>query len=310
LDFERARALAERHSKKTLIAQGSRATARRRGRTLHPPQRMELAMTQNPAPLKPLDPRYRSFRTLAFERQGSGVLLMTLHDGDGGPFLITDTSHRELGDAFALLGADRANKVLVLTGSGSSFIAGAQFTDPAALTTPAGVRRLTQEGMRLTRNYLDIEVPVIAAVDGPARVHADLAFAADIVLASDRAIFQDAAHLLGGLPPTDGEHVIWLEALGHLPGKRYLVTGEELTAAQALRLGGVNEVLSPARLLPRAQELAGQLAALPDLTRRYSRVLLTQRLKSRLQEDLGHGFALEAVAALALAGGAAGAGAR
>ena len=95
-----------------------------------------------------------------------------------------------------------------------------------------------------------------------------------------------------------------MEALGHLPGKRYLVTGEPLSPQAAWRLGGVNEVLSSEALLPRALALAAQLAALPELTRRYSRVLLTQRLKARLHDDLGHGFALESMAALAL--GAAG----
>lgn len=240
------------------------------------------------------------FHTIRLDRYANGVLLVTLHDGDGGPFRITDVSHRELGEAFAAIGADRANKVVILTGSSEAFIDGAAFSDPAALTTPGGVRRLAQEGTRLIRNFLDIEVPVIAAVIGVANVHADLAFASDIVIASDNAVFQDVAHIAGGLPPSDGAHVIWLEALGHLAGKRYLVTAEPLAAPEAMRLGGVNEVLAPDAVLPRAIELADQLAALPELTRRYSRVLLTQRLKARLQEDLGWGFALESVAALAI----------
>lgn len=241
-----------------------------------------------------------NFHTIRLDRYANGVMLVTLHDGDGGPFRITDVSHRELGEAFAAIGADRANQVVILTGSSDSFIDGAAFTDPAALTTPGGVRRLAQEGTRLIRNFLDIEVPVIAAVIGVANIHADLAFASDIVVASDDAVFQDVAHIAGGLPPSDGAHIIWLEALGHLAGKRYLVTAEPLSASDALRLGGVNEVLAPEAVLPRAIELADQLAALPELTRRYSRVLLTQRLKARLQEDLGWGFALESVAALAI----------
>ncbi|WP_301751449.1 enoyl-CoA hydratase/isomerase family protein [uncultured Erythrobacter sp.] len=240
------------------------------------------------------------FQTIRLDRHANGVLLVTLHDGDGGPFKITDVSHRELGEAFAAIGADRANKVVILTGAANAFIDGAAFSDPAALTTPGGVRRLAQEGTRLIRNFLDIEVPVIAAVIGVANVHADLAFASDIVIASHNAVFQDVAHIAGGLPPSDGAHVIWLEALGHLAGKRYLVTAEPLAASEAIRLGGVNEVLASDAVLPRAIELADQLAALPELTRRYSRVLLTQRLKARLQEDLGWGFALESVAALAI----------
>jgi enoyl-CoA hydratase/carnithine racemase len=243
------------------------------------------------------EPQYKH---LDFDRRPNGVLVVMLHDGNGGAFQINDTSHRELGEAFATIGADRANKVVILTGAANAFIDGAAFSDPAALTTPNGIRRLAQEGTRLIRNFLDIEVPIIAAVTGVANVHADLVFASDIVIASDEAVFQDVAHIMGGLPPSDGAHVIWLEALGHLAGKRYLVTAEPLSAADAMRLGGVNEVLARDAVLPRAIELAEQLAALPELTRRYSRVLLTQRLKARLQEDLGWGFALESVAALAL----------
>jgi len=61
----------------------------------------------------------------------------------------------------------------------------------------------------------------------------------------------------------------------------------------------VNEVLAPEQLLPRALQLAQQLAALPPLTLRYSRVLLTQRLKRLFDEGLGYGLALEGLAALA-----------
>jgi enoyl-CoA hydratase/carnithine racemase len=241
--------------------------------------------------------------SIKLERHDNGVLVMTLHDGSGGPFVVSEKSHHELGQTFAAIGADRANKVVILTGTGNSFIAGVAFENPNALTTPAGVRMLSRDGIRLIQNFLDIEVPVIAAVNGPVRVHADLVFASDIALAADGAVFQDAVHILGGLPPTDGAHVIWLEALGHMAGKRYLVTGEELSAPDALRLGGINEIVSAHELLPRAVAIADQLAALPELTRRYSRVLLTQRLKARLQEDLGYGFALESVAAIALSSG-------
>ncbi len=55
----------------------------------------------------------------------------------------------------------------------------------------------------------------------------------------------------------------------------------------------VSEVLPRDQLLPRAWELAGQLAEQPDLVLRYSRVLLTQYVKRQMQDLLGYGLALE-----------------
>ena len=64
-----------------------------------------------------------------------------------------------------------------------------------------------------------------------------------------------------------------------------------------------HEVLAPEDLMPRALELAGRLAALPDLTRRYARLVLTQRLKRLLDEGIGYGLALEGLGALELTQG-------
>ena len=65
-------------------------------------------------------------------------------------------------------------------------------------------------------------------------------------------------------------------------------------------MGVVNEVLSPDQLMPRAMELAEKIAALPPLTARYSRVVMTQRLKRLIDEGLGYGLALEGMASVEL----------
>jgi enoyl-CoA hydratase/carnithine racemase len=100
---------------------------------------------------------------------------------------------------------------------------------------------------------------VIGAVNGQARIHAELAVLSDIVLAAETAIFPDAAHFPNGVVPGDGVHVAWPLLLGPNRGRYFLLTGEEISAQQALSLNFVAEVLPPGRLLPRAREL-GQSA--------------------------------------------------
>ena len=143
----------------------------------------------------------------------------------------------------------------------------------------------------------DIEVPVIAAINGPARIHPEIPVLADIVIASDTALFQDAPHFMSGIVPGDGAHVVWPHLLGPNRGRYFLIMGQEIGAAQALDWGVVSEVVAPDALLPRAMEIARMIAAKPMLTRRYTRVALTQRYKRLMHEGLSLGLGLEALAA-------------
>ncbi len=140
---------------------------------------------------------------------------------------------------------------------------------------------------------------MVAAVDGRATVHAELAVLSDIVIASDRAVFADAPHFGFGTVPGDGVHLVWPYLLGPNRGRYFLLTGQRLGAAEAERLGVVSEVLAPEDLLPRARELAARLAGTPDVVLRYTRQAITLPLRRLMADGLAHGLALEGLGAYA-----------
>jgi enoyl-CoA hydratase/carnithine racemase len=228
-------------------------------------------------------------------RRSDGILEVTLHSG-GGSMIWGTGPHRELSIAFDAIGSDPETRVVVLTGAGESFCADRDDSLSALRASPEGWNRIYWEGKRLIGSLLAIEVPIVAAVNGPARHHAELPVVCDIVLASETATFEDHAHFISGVVPGDGVQVVWPAVLGLNRGRYFLLTGQVLSSGEALELGVVSEVLAPDGLLPRAHELAAQIAARPVLATRYARIVLTEQLRRAMADGLGYGLALEGLA--------------
>lgn len=215
---------------------------------------------------------------------------------NGGPLRWGRLPHAELEEAFLNIGRDRANQVVILTGTGDEF--SGPVAEPTSNRahhhqTPDEWGELGWESNRLLTNLLAIDVPMISAVNGPAARHAELPVMCDIVLAAEEATFQDSAHFVGGLVPGDGVHVVFPMAMGLNRGRYFLLTGQVLNAREALAAGLVNEVMTRDKLLPRARELARKILEQPELNRRYSRILLVEELRRRMSELLPYGLALE-----------------
>lgn len=238
---------------------------------------------------------FDKYETIALERTESGILTIRLHTNNG-PVVYASIHQRDWVGAFSDIGADRDNKVVIITGTGDEFIAG--FGWDMRMSNAYDWDHISWGGKRVLRNLLDIEVPVIAAVNGPATIHSELAVLSDITLASETAMFQDWPHIPVGAVPGGG--VVWLELLGPNRGRYFLLTGQRLSAKEALDLGVVNEVIPPDKLMARAVELAEKIAALPQLTARYTRVLFTHRFKRLIEEGHGYGVALQGLGAWAL----------
>jgi enoyl-CoA hydratase/carnithine racemase len=237
------------------------------------------------------------YQSIKMERR-DGILLMTLHT-DGKELRWGSLPHGELPDAFYHVGRDRENKVIILTGTGEEF-SGPRPTPAmrAAQTRPPALTwdRIYWEGKQLLMNMLNIEVPMISAINGPVMRHSELPLLCDIVLAAEQASFEDSGHFNGGLVPGDGVHIVYPMLLGLNRGRYFLMTGQTIDARQALDLGLVAEVMPREKLMARAWEHAERLAKEPSLHARYTRVLFVEYLKRQMQDLLGYGLALEGLA--------------
>ena len=234
----------------------------------------------------------QKYETVRMDRR-DGILQITFHTG-GDTLQWSLLPHNEFPRAFSDIGSDSENKVVIMTGAGDGFSGPRASAGSRPTGSPREWDKIYWEGKHLLTNLLDIEVPMISAINGPALRHSELPLLCDIVLAT----FQDSAHFVNGLVPGDGVHIVYPMLMGLNRGRYFLLTGQTLSARQALELGLVNEVLPRGDLLSRAWALAEDLAQRPPLVLRYSRVVLTQYIKGQLHDISGYGLALEGLASV------------
>lgn len=248
---------------------------------------------------------YRDSYRFAHLKRRNGILEVALHT-DGGPMRWSLEVQKELVRLFTDIGADRGNRLIILTGTGEEF--SGPVTDPNESVFAKDGRALHADDLdavwwsakRLVTRLLDIDVPMIAAVNGPAKRHSEIALLCDIVLASDDATFEDTAHFhLGGHVPGDGVNTVYTLLLGINRARYFMLTGQVLSAVEAKEAGLVGEVLAKDELMPRAWALAEQIAEKPDLVLRYTRILMVDPLRKILEEKMQYFLTAEALGLLA-----------
>jgi 2-(1,2-epoxy-1,2-dihydrophenyl)acetyl-CoA isomerase len=216
----------------------------------------------------------------------AGVLRLTLDRPDVHNAL--DWKTREaLVAALAEASADAVVRVVVLTGAGDrAFCTGADLrvpvpTPPKPDGAPEGVqgdvaRSIATGWQRLVAAVLDCEKPVVAAVNGTAAgAGMHLALACDVVVMADTAKLVPV-FVRRGIAPDAGGAYLLTRLVGPQVAKRLYLFGDDVPAAEALRLGLVGEVVPSSDLQARAGELAARLAAGPTRT-----LGITKRLVNR-----------------------------
>lgn len=188
------------------------------------------------------------------------------------------------GDLFAeavgRINADRDVRCVILTGAGPAFSAGGNvkaMRERSGSFAGAGVhiRERYRNGIhRIVRSLWGVEVPMIAAVNGPAiGLGNDVACLADMRIAADNAIF-GATFLRIGLVPGDGGSWILPRTIGHARAAELFFTGDTIDAATALTWGLVSRVVPAAQLMEEARALAGRICRQPpDVLRMTKRMM-------------------------------------
>ncbi len=240
-----------------------------------------------------------AFPNARLSRKNNGVLEVALHS-DGGKLVFNGHTHEQFVELFHQIGEDRDNRAVILTGTGDAFM---DTIDPDGFDffSPQGYDKILREGRKVLSNILDIEVPMITALNGPVLLHSEYALLTDIILATPETVFQDKPHFEFGIVPGDGVHLLWPHVIGSVRGRYFLLTRQQLDAETAQRYGAVNEIVPADRLLTRAHEIADGIAALPSLTGRYTRMAITQPLRRLIDEGTGYGLALEGISAAEVA---------
>lgn len=239
---------------------------------------------------------------LLVERDADGIATVTLNRPElRNP--ITDLDMVEALEARLLeLDADLDTRVIILTGAGSAFSSGGnlrRMRPGGGLVdeVPAETRRNYKQGIqRLPLLFERLELPVIAAVNGPAvGAGCDLACMCDLRIASERASFAESFVKLGLI---SGDGGAWLlpRIVGFSKACEMSFTGDPVEAAEALRFGLVSRVVAPEQLLDEARSLARRIAVNPPHAVRMTKRLLRQGRHMPIDGLLEMSAAMQALA--------------
>lgn len=234
---------------------------------------------------------YSHYHCIKTERTGK-VLTVSLNRPEA-LNAVNGELHRELSTIFADIAGDAETQAVVLTGTGRAFCAGGDIKWMSDLQDPEGLIRTLKDGRKIIVDMLEVEQPIIAAVNGVATgLGATLALFSDVIFAADNARIGDP-HVRVGIVAGDGGAIIWPWLVGVARAKEYLMTGDLIPAQEAERIGLINHVIPADQLQAKALEFATRLANGPTKAIRWTKVSVNKILRDTVNLVLDTSIALE-----------------
>lgn len=235
------------------------------------------------------------------EREG-GIATVTLNQPDKRNPISGLDMIDALEAAMRTLDAELAVRAVILTGAGSAFSSGGDLKAMVARKSslrdpvPAQTRRNYKAGIqRLPLLFEALEVPVIAAVNGPAiGAGCDLACMCDVRIAGESAKFAESFVKLG-IVPGDGGAWLLPRIIGFAKASELALTGDLLDAQEALAFGLVSRVVPDVELMDMARTIARKIASNPPHAVRMTKRLLREGYRASLANILEMSAAMQAM---------------
>ncbi|WP_439587714.1 enoyl-CoA hydratase/isomerase family protein [Hydrogenophaga sp.] len=198
-------------------------------------------------------------KTLSYQTTGSVASIVLTREASRNA--LDELLIMEMGEALHTAGSD-GSRVLVITGTGTAFCAGADLKMVSSLMEigPTAVtERFLVPLQTMLTSLRNLRLPVIAAVNGACFAGGlEMVLCCDLILAADTARFSDAHARHGLLPAAGGVHGL-LRSVGSFKAREMLFTGDEYSAQDMLIAGIVSRVVPASKLNGQAQELAQRL---------------------------------------------------
>lgn len=237
---------------------------------------------------------------LTWEREGP-IVVLALNCPDSRNMISVELTDA-LVAACGKIQADVSIKCMILTANGHIFCAGGNLKVMHAREhhfagNPAENRAYYDTGVqRLARSFFALDVPVVAAVNGPAiGAGLDLTLLSDVRICSESALFAESFVRLGLVSAAGGA---WLlqRLVGPAVAAELTLTGDDVDAARALALGIVSQVLPAEQLMPRAREIAARIARHPAHAIRMNKRLLRDSMGASLEASLSMASSMQGLA--------------
>ncbi|HMG40259.1 MAG TPA: enoyl-CoA hydratase/isomerase family protein [Acidimicrobiales bacterium] len=206
----------------------------------------------------------------------------------------SDDLHRAMWLVWGRLIDDEDARAVVLTGAGKAFSTGGYLPNFVRNNKdPIALRRDIRQAERLAQAMIDCELPVVAAVNGPAiGLGCSLAVLSDLVVMSEEAYMADP-HVSVGLVAGDGGAVAWPLVMGLLKAKEYVMLGDRIPAADCAQLGLASRVVPTGDVVATAMALATRLAEQPAQALRDTKRAMNLHLRQAANLVLGFALAAE-----------------